>query len=152
MFDARPLYWLSCKHISYMSPTLNLFNSQFAAETASVSCISITVLFFWIVVCPAFVYVFILFDEILHSGTYVGTRGGSQAVIGSYFRGLWTSTWSARLFLYCHLPGSLKFHDSFRFSHSTFYRQLVEFSMSGGLTTGSSRQGLIAQHKASSNR
>ncbi len=135
-----------------MSPTLNSFDLQFASAASSLSCICVVIIFIWIGVRPAFIHVFILLDEMLHSGTYVGIRRRSQTVTGGCLRGLLTSIWSARQFLCCHLLRSWNFHHSSRFSHSTFCKQLVVSSMSGGLTTGSSRQGPIAQHKALSNR
>ena len=130
-----------------MSPTLSSFNLQLTAEASVLSCFCLTIMFIWIGVRPASIRVFILFDEMLHSGTYIGIRRCSQTVIGSCFRALLTSTWSALQFLCCHLLGSLKFHYSSRFSYSTFCNLLVVSSISGGLTTGSSRQGPIAQHK-----
>jgi hypothetical protein len=135
-----------------LPPTLNSFNLQWVANVSLLSCICVIVIFIRIGVRPISIRVFILFDEKLHSGTYVGIRRSSQTVIGSCFRGLLTSTWSARQFFCCHLLGSLTFHDSFRFSYSTFCKELVASSISGGRTTGSSRQGPIAQHKALSTR
>ena len=88
----------------------------------------------------------------LHSGTYIGIGRRFQTVIGSCFGGLPTSTWSVWPFVYCNFLGSSKFPDSSHFSYSKFCNQLAVSSISGGLTTGSSRQGPIAQHKALSNR
>jgi hypothetical protein len=95
VFNARGVYRLSCEHLAYLSPTLNSFNLQFAAESLSLSCVCVVVIFIWIGVRPTFIHMFILFDEMLHSGTYVGIRRGSQTVDGSYFRGLLTFTWFA---------------------------------------------------------
>ena len=134
-----------------MSPTLSSFNLQLTAGASVLSCLCVTIIFIWIGVRSASIRVLILFDEMLHSGTYIGIRRRSQTVIGSCFKGLLTSTWSALQFFCCHLLGSPNFHDSFRFSYSTFCNPLVVSSISGGLTTGSSRQGHIAQHKALSN-
>ena len=78
-----------------MSPTLNLSNLQLTAEASVLSFISVTTIFILIGVRPTSINVFIVFDEMLHSGTYIGTRGRSQTVIGSCFGGLPMSTWSA---------------------------------------------------------
>ena len=78
-----------------LSPILDSFNIQFVAETSVLSCICVTIIFFWIGVRPASIHVIILFDEMLHSETYNGIRGRSQTVIGGCFRALLTSTWSA---------------------------------------------------------
>jgi len=124
-FDARGEYRLGCEYLVYLSPTLNSFNLQLAAEASILSCICVIIVFVWIGVRPAFIHVSIIFDEMLHSVTYVGIRGHSQTVIGSCFRGLLTSTWSARQFFCCHLLGSLNFHDSSHFSYSNFCKQLA---------------------------
>jgi hypothetical protein len=152
MSDTRREYRLSCEHLAYLSQTLNSFNLQLIAEASFLSCICVTIILIWIGVRPTSIHVFFLFDEMLHSGTYVGIRRMFQTVIGSCFSGLPTYTWSARQFLCRYLLGSLNFHNSSRFLCSTYYKQLAVSSMSGGLTTGSSRQGPIAQHKALSNR
>jgi hypothetical protein len=135
-----------------MSPTLNLSNLQLTAEASVLSFISVTTIFILIGVRSTSIRVFVLFDEMLHSGTYIGIRRRSQTVIGGCFGGLPMSTWSAWQIFCCHLLGSLNPHDSSRFSDSTFCKQLVVSLISGGLTTGSSRQGPIAQHKALSHR
>jgi hypothetical protein len=150
--DTRGEYRLGCEHLAYLSPTLNSFNLQLAAEASLLSCICVIIIFIWIGVRPTFIHVIILFNKMLHSGTYIVIRRRSQMVIGNYFSGLLTSTWSASQFLCRHLLGSLNFHDSSRFSCSTSCKQLAVSSISGGLTTGSSRQGPIAQHKALSNK
>jgi hypothetical protein len=96
VFDTRGEYRLGCEHLqSYLSPTLNSFNLQFAAEASFLSCICVIIIFIWIGVRPTSIHVFILFDEMLHSGTYVGIRRRSQTANGSCFRGLLTSIWSA---------------------------------------------------------
>jgi hypothetical protein len=95
MFDTRGEYRLGCEHLAYLSPTLNSFNLQFAAEASTLSCICVIIIFIWIGVRPTSIHMFILFDEMLHSGTYIGIGRRSQTVIGSCFRGLPTSTWSA---------------------------------------------------------
>jgi hypothetical protein len=154
VFDTRGENRLSCEHLAYLSPTLNSFNfnSQLAAEASVLSCICVVITFAWIGVRPTSIHMFVLFDDMLHSGTYIGIRRSSQTAIGSCFSGLLTSTWSASQFFCSHLLGSLNFHDSSRFSYSNFCKQAVVSSISGGLTTGSSRQGPIAQHKVLSNR
>ena len=73
----------------------NSFNLQLAAETSVLSSISVITIFIWICVRPTSIHVFILFDEISHSGMYIGIGGGSQPEVGSCFRGLLISTWSA---------------------------------------------------------
>jgi hypothetical protein len=154
VFDTRGVYRLICEHLAYLSSTLtlNLFNLQFAAEACFLSFICVVFIFICIGVRPPSVHVFILFDEMLRSGTYAGIRRRSQTVIGSCFRGLLISIWFACQLSCCYLLGSLNFHDSSRFSYSTFCKQLAVCSMSGGLTTGSSRRGPIARHKALLNR
>jgi hypothetical protein len=150
--DTRGEYRLGCEHLAYLSPTLNSFNLQLTAEASVLSCICVIAIFVWIGVCPTSIRVSLLFDEMLHSGTYGGIGRRFQRVTGSYYRGLPTYTWSTSQFSRCHSLGSLKFYDSSRFSYSTFCKQLAVSSISGGLTTGSSRQGPIAQHKVSLNR
>ena len=152
MSDTWTEHRLSGEHLAYLLPTLNSFNLQFATEASFLSCISVIVIFFWIGVLPTFILVFVLFDEMLHSGTYAGIRRGTQTVVQSCFSGLLTYTWSARQFSCRHFLGSLNFHDSSRFSYSTFCKHLAVSSISSGPTTGSSRQGPIAQRKASSSR
>ena len=126
--DPRGEYRLSCEHLANRSPTLNSFNLQLAAEASILSCICVIVIFVWIGVRPAFIHVSITVDEMLHSVTYVGTKGGFQPVIGGCFRDLLTSTWSARQCLCCHLLGSLDFHDSSRSSCSNFCKPLAASS------------------------
>ena len=99
MFNTRGQYRLGCEHLAYLSPTLNSFNLQLTAEAASLSCTFVTVILIWIGVRPTSIHVFILFDEMLHSGTYIGIGKRSQTVIGSCSRVLLTSTWSATVFL-----------------------------------------------------
>jgi hypothetical protein len=81
--------------LSHQSPTPSLFNLQFAAEASALSCICVIFIFIWIGVRLTSIHVSIMFDEMVHSGTYVGIRRRSQTVIGRCFRGLLTSTWSA---------------------------------------------------------
>jgi hypothetical protein len=152
VFDTRGYSRLNCEHLAYLSPTLNSFNLQLAAEASALSCICVIIIFVWIGVRPTSIHVFILFDEMLDSVTYIGIRRRSQTVTGSCFRGMPTYTWSALQFFGCRLLDSLNFYDSSRFSYLNFCKQLVVSPISGGLTTGSSRQGPIAQHKALSNR
>jgi hypothetical protein len=90
VFDTRGDYRLSCEHLAYaayLSPTLNSFNLQFAAEA---SFLSLVIIFIWIGVRPAPIHMFVPFDEMLHSGTYIGIRRRSrwQTATGSCFRGL----------------------------------------------------------------
>jgi len=152
MSDTWGEYRLSCGHLAYPSPTLNssIYSSRprHRSLVAFVSSSSLSALAYARLpfTCLS------LFDEMLHSGTYVGIRRRSQTVIGGCFSGLLISTWSASQLFCCHLLGSLDFHHSSRFSHSTTCKQSVVCSISGGLTMGSSRRGPIAQHKASSNR
>jgi hypothetical protein len=101
--DSRGAHRLSCEHLAYLSPTLNSFNLQLAAEASLLSCICVMIIFLWIGVRPTFIRTFILFDNVLHSGTYIGIRRSSQAAIGSYFKDLSTSTWSASQFFCRHL-------------------------------------------------
>ena len=95
VFDTRGCYRLSCEHLNYLSPTLNSFNVQLAAEASTLSCIFVIIIFIWIGVCPTSIHVFILFDEVLHSGTYIGIGRRSRTVIGGCFRGLLIYTWCA---------------------------------------------------------
>jgi hypothetical protein len=95
VFDTRGYYRLSCEHLTHLSPTLNSFNLQLTAEASTLSFICVIIIFIWIGVRPTSIHVFILFDEMLHSGTYIGIRRRSQTVTGSCFKGLPTSTWSA---------------------------------------------------------
>src|SRR6266849_1251049 len=125
MSDTWGEYRLSCEYLAYLLPILNSFNLQFAAEASFLSYICVIIIITWIGVRPTSIHVFVLFDEMLHSGTYIGIRRRSQTVIGSCLRGLPTSTWSARQFFCCHLLGSLNFHDSSRFSYSNFCKQLA---------------------------
>jgi hypothetical protein len=153
VFDTRGEYRFSCEHLAYLPPKLNSFILQLNAEASLLSCISVMIVLVWIGVRLTFIQVFILFDEMLHSGTYIGIRRPFQTGIGSYFKDLPTSTWSAWQSFFCGLLGSLNISpDSFHFSCSKFCKQLAVSSISGGLTMGSSRQGPIAQHKALSNR
>ena len=152
MSDTWTEHRFSCEYLAYLLPTLNSFNLQFAAEASVLSCICVIVIILCIGVRVTSIHVFIPFDEMLHSGTYIGIRRRFQTVIGGCLTALLISTWSARQFLCRHLPGSLDFHDSSRFSYSTLCKQLVVPSISGGLTTGSSRRDLSAQHKEPSNR
>ena len=152
MFDTRGYYRLSCERPNYLSPTVDSFNVQLAAETSFLSCICVNVIFICIGVRPTSIHVFILFEEMLRSGTYTGIGRRSQTVIGSCSRGLLMSTWFACQFFCCHSLGSLNFHHSSRFSYSTLCKQVAVCSISGGLRKGSSRQGTIARHKALSNR
>jgi len=69
--------------VPYLSPTLNSFNLQFAAEASSLGCICVTIIFIWIGVRPTCIHVFIQFDKMLHSGSYIGIRSRSQTVIRS---------------------------------------------------------------------
>ena len=146
------MYRLSCEHLAHRSPTLNPFDLQFVAETSLLSIVCVTIIITLIGVRPTSIHVPILIDEMFHSETYVGIGRRSQTGIGRCFGGMPISIWSACPVLCCLLLGSLKFHDSFRFLCSTFYKHSVASSVSDGLTTGSSRQGTIAQHKALSNK
>ena len=94
MFDARGDYRLSCENLVYLSPILNPFNLQLTAESSLLSCICVLIIFIWIGVRPTSFHLFTLFDEILHSGTCIGIRRGSQTVVGSCLGGLLTFTWS----------------------------------------------------------
>ena len=154
MFDTRGDYRLSCEHLAYLSDslTLNSFNLQLATEASFFSCICVIIIFIWIGVCSTSFHVLIRFDEMLRSGTCIGIRRRFQTVTGSCLRGLLTSTWYASQFSAAIYLAQLTFHDSSRFSYSIFCKQLVVFSISSGLTTGLSRQGTIAQHKALSHK
>ena len=81
LFDTRGHYRFSCEHLAYLSPTLDSFNLQLGVEVSFLSCICVVITFIWIGVCPTFIHVFILFDEMLHSRTYIGLRRRSQTVI-----------------------------------------------------------------------
>jgi hypothetical protein len=152
MFNTRGEYWPSCE---YFIPSVIVSNSsslQLTAEASIISSISIIVIFGWIGVRSISFRMSLLFDEMLHSGTYGGIGRCFQRVAGSYSRGLLMFTWSACQFFYCHSLGSLNFHFSSRFLYSTLCKQVGVCSISGGLTKGSSRQGTIARHKALLNR
>jgi hypothetical protein len=73
----------------------NLSHVQLTAEASVLSCMSIIVIFIWMGVRPTSFHISVLFDEVLHSGTYDGIERRSQGVTGSCSRGLLTSTWSA---------------------------------------------------------
>jgi hypothetical protein len=153
MFDTLGYYWSSREHLAYLSVSnSNLSNLQLAAEASLFSFTCVIVIFIWIGVRPTSFHMFVLFDEMLYSGTYDGIARSSQMVTGSCSGGPLTSTWSARQFFCCHLLSSLNLHNSSRFLCSIFCKQLVVSLISGGLTTGSSRKGIIAQHKALSSR
>jgi hypothetical protein len=95
VFDIR--YQLSCEHcehLAYLTLTLNSLNLQLPTKVSVLSCICVIIILIWICVRPAFIHAFIMYDEMLHSGTYIGI-GRSQTAIGSCFRDLLTSTWSA---------------------------------------------------------
>jgi hypothetical protein len=84
--------------IEYLIPPVFVSNSsnlQLAAEASFISSISIVVIFIWIGVRSISFRVSLLFDEMLHSGTYGGMGRPFQRVTGSYSRALLTSTWSA---------------------------------------------------------
>jgi hypothetical protein len=70
-------------------------NLQLSAEASLISSASIIVIFIWIGVRSISFHVSVLFDEMLHSGTYDGIGRRSQRVTGSCSRALLTSTWSA---------------------------------------------------------
>jgi hypothetical protein len=76
MFNARGEYWLGCE---YLIPSVFVSNSsslQLAAEASFISAISIIVIFIWIGVRSISFHVSLLFDEMLHSGTYGGIGRG----------------------------------------------------------------------------
>jgi hypothetical protein len=79
----------------------------------------------------------VLFDQILHSGTYDGIERHSQRATGSCSRGLLTSTWSASQFSGCPFLGSSRLLDSSPSSYSIFCRPWAVSSISNGLTGGS---------------
>ena len=90
---------LAC-HLPDGASSLSVSNSnssdlQLAAEASFLSFTAVTIILIWIAVRPTSFHVFVLFDEMLHSGTYDGTARSSQTVTGSYLGGLRTSTWSA---------------------------------------------------------
>ena len=95
MFDARGDYRFSCEHLADLSLTLNSFNLQLTAKSSLLSCICVLIILIWIGVHPTLFHMFILFDEILHSGMCIGTRRRSQTVIGSCSMDLLTFIWSA---------------------------------------------------------
>ena len=95
MSNTRGEYSLSCE---YFIPSFFVSGSsklQLVSEASFISSISIIVILSWIGVRSISFRVSLLFDEMLHSGTYGGIERRFQRVAGSYSRGLLTSTWFA---------------------------------------------------------
>jgi len=154
MFDTRGEHRLSCEYSAYLFPArLETHPTlQFTAEASFLSCICVTVIFIWIGVCLTSFHVFVMFGEDVAQWNVHWYRKKFPNGDWKLFQG------PADIYMVCltvyllSFARLIKLHDSSRFSCSTFCKQLVVSSMSGGLITGSSPQGPIAQHKALSNR
>src|SRR6266436_5007828 len=154
MFDTRGEHRLSCEYSAYLFPArLETHPTlQFTAEASFLSCICVTVIFIWIGVCLTSFHVFVMFGEDV-----------AQWNVHWYRKKFPNGDWElfqrpADIYMVCqtiYLPSFARLtelHDSSFFSCLTLCKQLGVFSISSGLTTGSSLQGRIAQHKALSNR
>ena len=87
MFNRWRQDWLSCEY--FIPPVFisNSSNLQITAEASFISSISVIVIFIWIGVRSISFHVSLLFDEMLHRGTYDGTgrlsKGGLEVVPGA---------------------------------------------------------------------
>ncbi len=155
VFDTRGQYRLSCEHLAYLFPArLGTHPTlQVTAEASTLSFIFVTVIFIWIGVRPTSFHVFVMVDEDVAQRNVYWYRKEFPN----------NSNWKlfqkpSDIFMVCLTVYLLTFarlielYDRPRFLCSTLCKQLVVSLISGGLTTGSSPQGPIAQHKALSNR
>jgi hypothetical protein len=92
MFNRWRQDWLSCEYLIPPVVISNSSNLQLTAEASFISSISVIVIFIWIGVRSISFHVSLLFDEMLHSGTYDGIGRRFQRGTGSCSRGLPTST------------------------------------------------------------
>ncbi|KAI0276631.1 hypothetical protein BGY98DRAFT_1097988 [Russula aff. rugulosa BPL654] len=70
-------YDSSSPSISCLTPGQSI-GLAFQAEASVLSCICVVVILIWMGVRPASIHIFILFDEMYHSGTYIGIGRRSQ--------------------------------------------------------------------------
>ncbi len=154
MFDTWGWYWISREHLAHLFPArLGTHPTlQLIAEASFLSCICVTIIFIWIGVRPTSFHAFVMLDEDVAQWNVHWYRKKFPNRDWKLFQG------PADIYMVCLTIYLLSFawliemHDSSRFSCSTFCKRLVVSSISGGLTTGSSPLGHIAQHKALSHR
>jgi hypothetical protein len=72
---------------------LNSSRAQLTAEASFLSFFSVIAIWVYIGVSPTALHAYVRFD-LLHSGTYDGTRRTLEGLNGSCSKGLLTSTWS----------------------------------------------------------
>ena len=154
MFDTWGWYWISREHLAHLFPArLGTHPTlQLIAEASFLSCICVTITFIWIGVRPTSFHAFVPFDEDVAQRNVQWYRRNFPNGDWRLFQGpvdIYVVSLTVYLLSFSRL---IELHDSSRFSCSTFCKRLVVSSISGGLTTGSSPQGHIAQHKALSHR
>ena len=96
MFNTRAEYRISCEHLVYILVFVPISSLvQLTAEASFITCVAVIIILVLIGVRPTSFHISFLFHRVLYRGTYDGIERGSQAVTGTCFRGLLTSTWSA---------------------------------------------------------